>query len=73
MLPLQAPSSRSYRFIERHGFGFRVKLIDVFPDDYQYPETGNKLPNGQTGKNEGADTSAACVFAPGGYQMLPAW
>ena len=26
---------------------FIVKLIDVFPDDYQYPETGNKLPNGQ--------------------------
>jgi predicted acyl esterase len=22
---------------------FAVKLIDVFPDDYQYPETGNKL------------------------------
>ena len=22
---------------------FVVKLIDVFPDDYQYPETGNKL------------------------------
>ena len=25
---------------------FVVKLIDVFPDDYEYPATGNKLPNG---------------------------
>lgn len=38
---------------------FVVKLIDVFPDDYAYPE-GVKPP---------AD-SAGCVFAPGGYQML---
>jgi putative CocE/NonD family hydrolase len=38
---------------------FIVKLIDVFPDDYKYPE-GQKPP---------AD-SAGCVFAPGGYQML---
>ena len=38
---------------------FVVKLIDVFPDDYQYPE-GVKPP----------DTSAACVFTPGGYEML---
>ena len=38
---------------------FVVKLIDVFPDDYKYPE-GAKPP----------DDSAACVFKPGGYQML---
>jgi len=38
---------------------FVVKLIDVFPDDYKYPE-GAKPP---------AD-SAACVFEPGGYEML---
>jgi putative CocE/NonD family hydrolase len=49
---------------------FVVKLIDVFPDDYQYPETGNKLPNGQPERVKPPDGSAACVFAPGGYQML---
>ena len=38
---------------------FVVKLIDVFPDDYKYPE-GAKPPSG----------SAACVFDPGGYEML---
>src|ERR1700704_2863925 len=49
---------------------FVVKLIDVFPDDYQYPETGNKLPNGQPERMKPPDSSAACVFAPGGYEML---
>jgi putative CocE/NonD family hydrolase len=49
---------------------FIVKLIDVFPDDYQYPETGNKLPNGQPERMKPPDSSAACVFAPGGYEML---
>jgi putative CocE/NonD family hydrolase len=38
---------------------FVVKLIDVFPEDYKYPE-GIKPP---------AD-SAASVFEPGGYEML---
>ncbi|MFN2598889.1 MAG: CocE/NonD family hydrolase [Pyrinomonadaceae bacterium] len=38
---------------------FVVKLIDVFPDDYKYPE----------GATPPAD-SAACVFQPGGYEML---
>jgi hypothetical protein len=38
---------------------FIVKLIDVFPDDYRYPE-GVKPP----------ETSAFSVFQPGGYQML---
>lgn len=49
---------------------FIVKLIDVFPDDYQFPETGNKLPNGQPERIKPADNSADCVFQPGGYQML---
>jgi putative CocE/NonD family hydrolase len=49
---------------------FVVKLIDVFPDDYQYPETGNKLPSGEPERVKPPDSSAACVFAPGGYQML---
>ena len=38
---------------------FIVKLIDVFPDDYKYPN-GVKPP----------DNSAACGFQPGGYEML---
>ncbi|MGI8670288.1 MAG: CocE/NonD family hydrolase [Aridibacter sp.] len=38
---------------------FVVKLIDVFPDDYKYPE-GVKPP----------ENSAFSVFEPGGYQML---
>jgi putative CocE/NonD family hydrolase len=49
---------------------FVVKLIDVFPDDYRYPETGNKLPSGEPERVKPPDSSAACVFAPGGYQML---
>jgi uncharacterized protein len=49
---------------------FVVKLIDVFPDDYQYPETGNKLPNGQPERVRPPQDSAACVFQPGGYEML---
>jgi len=49
---------------------FVVKLIDVFPDDYLYPETGNKLPNGQPERVKPPDDSAASVFKPGGYQML---
>lgn len=49
---------------------FVVKLIDVFPDDYLYPETGNKLPNGEAERMKPPDTSAGCVFAPGGYEML---
>ena len=38
---------------------FVVKLIDVFPDDYKFPE-GVKPP----------EDSAFSVFEPGGYQML---
>lgn len=38
---------------------FVVKLIDVFPDDYKYPE-GVKPPQ----------NSAWSVFEPGGYEML---
>jgi putative CocE/NonD family hydrolase len=49
---------------------FIVKLIDVFPDDYNFPETGNKLPNGQPERIKPPDNSAWTVFQPGGYQML---
>ncbi|MEK6337177.1 MAG: CocE/NonD family hydrolase [Acidobacteriota bacterium] len=49
---------------------FVVKLIDVFPDDYLYPETGNKLPNGDPERMRPPSDSAGCVFRPGGYQML---
>jgi uncharacterized protein len=49
---------------------FIVKLIDLFPDDYLYPETGNKLPNGQPERVRPPLNSAACVFDPGGYEML---
>jgi len=38
---------------------FIVKLIDVFPDDYRYPD-GVKPP----------ERYASSVFQPGGYQML---
>ena len=49
---------------------FVVKLIDVFPDDYQFPETGNQLPNGQPERMRPPQDSAGSVFQPGGYQML---
>lgn len=49
---------------------FVVKLIDVFPDDYDYPETGKKLANGDPERIKPPDTSAWSVFKPGGYQML---
>jgi putative CocE/NonD family hydrolase len=49
---------------------FIVKLIDVFPDDYQFPETGNKLPNGQPERVKPPDASTSCIFSPGGYEML---
>ncbi|MCY7347056.1 MAG: CocE/NonD family hydrolase, partial [Pyrinomonadaceae bacterium] len=49
---------------------FIVKLIDVFPDDYNYPETGKKLPNGEPERIKPPQDSAFSVFEPGGYQML---
>ncbi|HSQ22899.1 MAG TPA: CocE/NonD family hydrolase [Pyrinomonadaceae bacterium] len=49
---------------------FVVKLIDVFPDDYQFPETGNRLPNGEPERVRPPQDSAVSVFQPGGYQML---
>lgn len=49
---------------------FVVKLIDVFPDDYAFPETGGKLPNGQAERLKPPVNSAWSVFQPGGYQML---
>lgn len=47
-----------------------VKLIDVFPDDYLYPETGKKLPDGKPERMSPPANSAWSVFDPGGYQML---
>jgi putative CocE/NonD family hydrolase len=49
---------------------FIVKLIDVFPDDYQYPETGNKLPNGQPERMRPPQDSTGSILSPGGYEML---
>ncbi len=49
---------------------FIVKLIDVFPDDYQYPETGNKLPNGQPERMRPPQDSTGSILTPNGYEML---
>jgi putative CocE/NonD family hydrolase len=49
---------------------FIVKLIDVFPDDYQFPETGKLLPDGKKERLSPPASSTGCVFQPGGYQML---
>lgn len=49
---------------------FIVKLIDVFPDDYNFPITGKTLPNGQPERIKPPENSAWTVFQPGGYQML---
>jgi putative CocE/NonD family hydrolase len=49
---------------------FVVKLIDVFPDDYNFPLTGKTLPNGQPERIKIPDNFAMSVFQPGGYQML---
>jgi uncharacterized protein len=49
---------------------FVVKLIDVYPDDYKYPTSGNKLPNGDPERIKPPENSAWSVFQPGGYQML---
>ena len=47
---------KPYLFISSSGTDsdFVVKLIDVFPDDYQYPETGNKLRKRRTGTSQTA-------------------
>jgi putative CocE/NonD family hydrolase len=50
---------------------FVVKLIDVFPDDYQYPETGKKiLENGEPERVKPPEAYFSSIFRPGGYQML---
>jgi putative CocE/NonD family hydrolase len=49
---------------------FVVKLIDVFPDDYNFPLTGKTLPNGQPERVKPPDNFVSSVFQPGGYQML---
>lgn len=52
---------KPYLFVSSSGTDsdFVVKLIDVFPDDYKFPE-GVKPP----------ENYASSVFQPGGYQML---
>jgi putative CocE/NonD family hydrolase len=49
---------------------FVVKLIDVFPDSYKFPETGKTLPNGEPERMEPPGGFFSSVFQPGGYQML---
>ena len=49
---------------------FVVKLIDVFPGDYQFPATGKVDANGDPERIKPPDNSAWSVFKPGGYQML---
>jgi uncharacterized protein len=49
---------------------FVVKLIDVFPNDYQYPETGKILEDDEREHLSPPADSAGCIFKPGGYQML---
>ncbi len=63
---------KPYLFISSSGTDsdFIVKLIDVFPDDYNFPETGGKLPNGQPERIKPPENSAWSVFQPMGYQML---
>jgi len=63
---------KPYLFVSSSGTDsdFVVKLIDVFPDDYNYPTTGKTLPNGQPERIKPPENSAFSVFQPGGYQML---
>jgi len=49
---------------------FVVKLIDVFPDNFNYPTTGKKLPNGADERIKPPDFWVSNIFQPGGYQML---
>ncbi|HKP35639.1 MAG TPA: CocE/NonD family hydrolase [Pyrinomonadaceae bacterium] len=49
---------------------FVVKLIDVFPDNYEYPQTGKMLSGGEPERIKPPNDSAWSVFEPGGYQML---
>lgn len=49
---------------------FIVKLIDVFPDDYNFPVTGKQTAPGQPERIKPPQEFASTVFEPGGYQML---
>ncbi len=49
---------------------FIVKLIDVFPDDHNYPLTGKQTPEGQPERVRPPEAFFSSVFRPGGYQML---
>ena len=63
---------KPYLFVSSSGTDsdFVVKLIDVFPDDYNYPTTGKTLENGQPERVKPPENYASSVFQPGGYQML---
>ncbi len=63
---------KPYLFVSSSGTDsdFVVKLIDVFPDDYNYPTTGKTMANGQPERVKPPENSAFSVFQPGGYQML---
>lgn len=63
---------KPYLYISSSGTDsdYVVKLIDVFPDDYNYPATDAKMPNGQPERLRPPQNSAWSVFQPGGYQML---
>jgi len=49
---------------------FVVKLIDVFPDEYEYPTTGKTTANGQPERATPPEGFRSSVFEPGGYEML---
>ncbi|MEP6704424.1 MAG: CocE/NonD family hydrolase, partial [Acidobacteriota bacterium] len=49
---------------------FVVKLLDVFPDDYNFPLTGKNDANNEPERMRPPDTFFSSVFKPGGYQML---
>ena len=49
---------------------FVVKLIDVFPDEYNYPLSGSIGANGQPERIKPPDGSASGTFQTGGYEML---
>src|SRR5260370_35327353 len=49
---------------------FIGKLVDVFPDDYKYPKTGNKLPNGDPERMKPPDRSGSVLCQPGVDGML---
>lgn len=49
---------------------FVIKLIDVFPDDYEFPLTGKQTSSGQPERVQPPEGFRSSIFQPGGYQML---